>query len=102
MGAEGPWHDSMMHLLDVETFIQGFWKRKGDMVASAVSPTGQIPMPPTPQLAQGNTLYGKELDWLGDYWLCGAIQEQQVPASNGPEQVPSFEDLLFRAEDFNF
>ncbi|KAK1762688.1 hypothetical protein QBC33DRAFT_256299 [Phialemonium atrogriseum] len=101
MSAEAAWHDNTMQVLDVETFIQGFWKRKGDLVASSVSPPGQIPMPQTPQLMQG-TLYEKELDWLGDYWLYGAFQEQQVPAPNGSEQVPSFEDLLFRAEDFSF
>jgi len=107
MDGEIPVQDAGAQIVDVETFIRGFWERKNDGVMP-VSPATQTPGSRGSLSRMQNSWLEEDMDWPSDYLLYGTsfptfpTGPVDDLGTGGARQVPSFEDLLFRAENFDF
>ncbi|KAJ5093176.1 hypothetical protein N7456_009037 [Penicillium angulare] len=122
--------ESLAPFIDVETFIQGFWKRKGDKDGQAMGPTAPSPITATGEVSPfgsedvgwaadyglywpfTSTMVGEGIsdnfDSRGMYWPLPSLAQAENSVNafdargESNEKIPSFEDLLFRAENFDF
>lgn len=102
------WHSNGSQFVDVETFVQNLWKRQSEKNIPAVE---QTPIPQTPPSSWISNAPWESDDiqgFLAEFGLFGSTaggvtgEEPVATIHTVGEQMPSFEDLLFRAENFDF
>ncbi|RJE22202.1 hypothetical protein PHISCL_05450 [Aspergillus sclerotialis] len=94
--------------LDVESFVQSFWKRQSEKNMTPVGPTPVPQTPPSSWISNAPWESDDIQGFLADFGLFGSTavgvtgEEPVATIHTVGEQMPSFEDLLFRAENFEF
>ena len=102
------WHNnvSQSQFVDVESFVQNFWKRQSEKNITSVGPTPIPQTPPSSWISSGPWESDDIHGFLADFGLfgstAGGATGEEVTVHTVGEQTPSFEDLLFRAENFDF
>ena len=102
------WHNnvSQSQFVDVESFVQNFWKRQSEKNITSVGPTPIPQTPPSSWISSGPWESDDIHGFLADFGLfgstAGGATGEEVTIHTVGEQTPSFEDLLFRAENFDF